>query len=103
MLNFTFCKFNNADVMLNFTICKFNNADVMLNFTTCKSNIADATLNFAELHLVTISNMNKDMKELVNKALNYDKQACLELAAWYREQGNARRQTASQCCTGLFR
>ena len=32
--------------------------------------------------------MEENVKELVNKALDYDKQACLELAAWYREQGN---------------
>ena len=30
-----------------------------------------------------------NLQELVSRALNYDKQACLELAAWYREQGNA--------------
>lgn len=28
-------------------------------------------------------------QELVSRALDYDKQACLELAAWYREQGNS--------------
>lgn len=30
-----------------------------------------------------------NLQELLSRALNYDKQACLELAAWYREQGNA--------------
>lgn len=29
-----------------------------------------------------------NLQELVSRALDYDKQACLELAAWYREQGN---------------
>lgn len=32
--------------------------------------------------------MEENMKELVSRALDYDKPACLELAAWYREQGN---------------
>lgn len=30
-----------------------------------------------------------NLQELVSKALDYDKQACLELAVWYRKQGNA--------------
>lgn len=29
-----------------------------------------------------------NLQELVSRALDYDKPACLELAAWYREQGN---------------
>lgn len=33
--------------------------------------------------------MDKDIQNLVSRALDYDKQACLELAAWYREQGNS--------------
>ena len=30
-----------------------------------------------------------NLQELVSRALDYDKDACLELAAWYREQENA--------------
>ena len=30
-----------------------------------------------------------NLQELVSRALDYDENACLELAAWYREQGNA--------------
>lgn len=30
-----------------------------------------------------------NLQELVSKALDYDQQACLELAVWYRRQGNS--------------
>lgn len=30
-----------------------------------------------------------NLQELVSRALDYEKPACLELAAWYRKQGNA--------------